>query len=671
MTETSGDAMFGSVLGGRYEIVGRVSHGGTSVVYRARDLRLGRTVALKVVRDDFTSDPDYAKRFDREARAAAILSHPNIVAIFDQGHEGDRSYIVMEYIRGQSLRSIIAESAPLPPALALTYIDAVAKALAAAHEAGIVHRDIKPENVLITADGQVKVTDFGLAKNLSAQTTTATSDHVMGTISYIPPEIPQTGVASMASDIYSAGVMLYEMLTGLKPHRGDDISEILYKHVNNDIPPPSQALTGEARARIPDYLDALVQACTARQPSARPANGRIFVADLQLVRQRLDQGITHDPALAQRFLSAPDQSGGDADDVTVTLPAASPAGGPIPATAQEVAPVNSGSASAELSPGPHATPLTKAADKKPARAPKRQRVWVVPVSLLAVVLVVGSVVLWWIFQGQWVTTPPLVGLTADQATAALVDTGLTMQTSNEYSEDVAAGFIIRTDPAPGDRIKRHGVIQAWVSLGPERYTMPAVVGLTQDEAEAALLDTHLAVGTVTEVYSETVDQGLVVAASQDEGTPLKRDTPVDLSVSKGREPIPITSYVCQPPYQDCPAQADAQSALEMAGFQVAITEDNDRNVPAGAVISQDPSTGTGWRNDTVNLVISLGPKMISVPDVRGKSRAEAISIIAGAGFAYRTENANATGNPLGFATKTDPAAGSTAPEGSTVTIYLV
>ena len=647
MTDSPHDPLIGTVLSGRYEIVGRINRGGTAMVYRARDLRLGRTVAVKVVLDDFSSDPDYQKRFDREARSAAILSHPNIVGVFDQGREGDRSYIVMEYIRGQSLRQIISSSAPLPPAIALKYADAIAKALAAAHEAGIIHRDIKPENVMVTNDGQVKVTDFGLAKNLTSHSSIASAGLLMGTISYIPPEVTQ-GTSTTASDVYSAGIVLYEMLTGMKPHRGADPTEVLSKHANVDIPPPSDALTGEARARIPDYLDALTQACTSRVPSRRPATGRALEEAVAKVRAEVERGVDSDPFLAGQLLH--------------TNPEATPTNtGNLPTVVLPNQTIHEATPKRALG----ATPLARLTATPAGPGLARKRKPIVPLILLLVLVLVVGTVCWWVFVGQWTTTPYLEGLGQPSAQAELAKTDLSLELLNEYSETVPKDFIIRTDPAPGNRIKKDGTIQAWVSLGPERYPMPPVLDLPRADAEAAIKAGHFRVGDVTEVWNETVAGGIVVGASEEAGAQLKKDTPINLEVSKGREPIPIENYEGTDAVQ-------AKEALTTAGFTVDSTQhDNSPTVPKGSIITQSPNSGTGHRGDTITIVVSDGPRMVEIPGVIASTQAVATSRLAALGLEVKAENVNSLGGYMArIAVGTNPPAGSIVPEGSLVILYI-
>jgi len=659
---TQTDSLIGSVLGGRYEIVARVNRGGTAVVYRGIDRRLGRTVAVKVIHSDLSGDPEYVKRFDREARAAAILSHPNIVAVFDQGRAGERPYIVMEFIHGQSLRSIISSSAPLPPALALGYADDVAKALAAAHEAGLIHRDIKPENVLITNDGQVKVTDFGLAKTVATPTSSASQGMLMGTMSYMAPEIPQSGTATMASDIYSTGVVMYEMLTGKKPHVGDDYSQVIYKHVHEDVPPPSLALAGQARAKIPDYVDALVTACTSRNSDLRPANGRVLEEKIAKARRGLEAGLMHDAGLVREFTN------GSAPEKTPVAPPSRPV--PVAKRQTENTPVHPLSAAAPV------PKLTKAAPAGTARPPtrtprqRRRRRGPLVAGIIGLAIVVAGVATlgWYLAAGRWVTVPPVAGLTEQQAQTNLAAASLEMTTLQAYSETVKAGLVIQTDPAVGARVTKHTTVTAVISKGAERYPMPTVEGLTEDAAGNAIKTSHLQVGTITQVWSETVPEGQVVSASQKAGASLKPGTAIDLSVSKGRQPIPIASYVGK-------AGKDATDGLTKAGFAVSTSQANSCDVATGNVISQKPAPDsktpdlTGFKNDPIALVISKGPVMAKVPSVFGKGLEDAKTALTDAGFpssSIQENNVNATGVTLHIAVSTAQTDGSTLAAGSTV-----
>ena len=303
---TVGDPLVGRLLDGRYEITQRLARGGMATVYRAVDTRLTRTVAVKVMHVGLGDDAEFARKFDREARAAAKLSHPNVVSVFDQGQDlegpNSRPYIVMEYVQGQTLRDVLNREAPMAPSRALELMDPVFAALAAAHDAGLVHRDVKPENVLISERGQIKVADFGLAKAISSQTSTATQGLLIGTVSYLPPELVMSGKADARSDVYSAGVVLFELLTGRKPHTGDTPIQIAYAHVHRDVPPPS---TGHTAGPIPPYVDALVTRATARDPRRRQPDAKVVLAQVRRARSDLQRGLRDDPQLMRELRTPP------------------------------------------------------------------------------------------------------------------------------------------------------------------------------------------------------------------------------------------------------------------------------------------------------------------------------------------------------------------------------
>ncbi|WP_343991971.1 protein kinase domain-containing protein, partial [Nocardioides dubius] len=295
------DPLIGRLLDGRYRIGDRIARGGMAGVYEAVDVRLDRTVAVKVMHPGLGDDGDFAERFVREAKHAARLSHPNVVAVYDQGEERGTVFLVMEYVPGHTLRDVIRQQAPMPPLKALSLIEPVLAALAAAHQAGLIHRDIKPENVLIpdAPGGVPKVADFGLAKAISADTQhTATGGVLIGTVSYLAPELVVDGRADTRADVYAAGVVLFELLTGKKPHEGESPIQVAYKHVHEDVPPPSSIVTStEPELRIPAYLDALVARATARDREHRAADARVLLHQVRRVRQALADGVLDDPEL--------------------------------------------------------------------------------------------------------------------------------------------------------------------------------------------------------------------------------------------------------------------------------------------------------------------------------------------------------------------------------------
>lgn len=685
-----GDPLVGHVFGDRYRLVEKLARGGMATVYRAIDTRLDRVVAVKVMHEGLGDDLDFARKFDREARAAAKLSHPNIVAVFDQGSEGGRPYIVMEYVEGRTLRQIIAKESPMAPEKALSYIEPVVKALAAAHDVGLVHCDVKPENVMVSDRGVVKVADFGLAKAVTGQTVTATSGLLIGTVSYIPPELVTSGRATSRSDVYSAGVVLFELLTGRKPHTGETPIQVAYAHVHTDVPAPSSL--GRHKTQIPDYLDALVCACTRRNPAERPANGHSMHLRVARARKALLAGTGDDAALAERLGAGPEADVADPtpaspvspvrpDAQTETIRSRTPTESSswrfVPRTettrrtrmTTPVSPVDlenslTGSASdTEGLRGTRTSPVRPLVRVSHAQVHRRRRGLVAVVLLLVLGLLGGGGTYYYFAEARWTTTPVLEGLTEQDARATLEAAVLGVTSAKEFSETVAAGRVIRTDPAGGARILREGSVALVVSQGPERFDAPALAGLARADAVAALTKVNLAVGTVTEAYDETVVAGVVVSASAEPGAKLKRGATVDIVVSKGPTPIPITSY-------EGKAADQATKELQAAGFTVTATEQNSKTVAAGQIISQSPNSGTGKKGDTITLVTSKGPVMVAVPAVRGKSKADATTLLKNAGFEVTSKSIVSGGLAFGLAYGTDPAAGTMVAEGSTISLLV-
>lgn len=688
------DPLVGQVLDDRYEIVAKVARGGMATVYRARDLRLSRVVALKVMRADLGEDDEYAAKFDREARSAAVLSHPNVVSIFDQGSAHGQPYIVMEFVDGETLRRVISREAPLSPERALAYLEDIASALAAAHDAGVVHRDIKPENVLISHRGQLKVVDFGLARRVGSPQMTATGV-LVGTASYLPPELVTHSRPDARCDVYSAGVMLFELLTGTKPHTGENNYQIAYRHVNVDVQRPSQRLHDLGRRTpwpIPDYLDALVLAATARDPDKRLCDGRHLLAALRRALHQLESsGYADNPGLAAEF--EPEQSGGNITQPIAPRPErprptpSTPPSTPVtPQWRAEADPDEQTSVSLHRDdPAPRDRPMRRSHREHPvmpaaqdATGPRSQRtpvfrvshapvhrrrrgfVALVTVLLLTVGAGTGS---WWFMSGRYTTVPALANQTEANASQAAAKAEVRLDSSTRYSETVPAGQVISTDPSAGSRVLKNATVLVVVSLGPERFSMPEVVGKSIDDARAALAEVHLRPGKVEEVWDENAPVGQVMKASQQPDAQLKRGTAVDLVISKGKEPIAIKDFTGRD-------VDSARKELKDAGFKVKVKEEHSKTVEAGQVIAQSPQSGNGHRGDTIELVRSLGPVMIEVPDVRYKSTKDAERILTDAGFQVEIRRSNDFPLPLDIAAGTEPGAGTKLPEGSKVVLLI-
>jgi len=706
-----GDPLVGQVLDGRYQITGRLARGGMATVYRAVDTRLTRTVAVKLMHVGLGDEAEFARKFDREARAAARLSHPNVVSVFDQGQamlDGHvlRPYIVMEYVEGSTLRDLIAREAPMAPLRALEVLEPVLAALAAAHDAGLVHRDVKPENVLISERGQTKVADFGLAKVVSSQTSTATQGLLIGTVSYLPPELVLSGRADARSDVYSAGVVLFELLTGRKPHTGETPIQVAYAHVHNDVPAPSSV--GRSH-HIPPYLDALVTAATARDADVRPHDARVLLAQLRRVRAALAAGVADDPELTQDLSAVrtlpdlPHRRPRDPADAEATQlvpgsgpgpeaarqasasrPPASrppaPAGGYAPPTLRDAPPpipvLPAATPFPSAAVGDVRTPVRpaapagvrrlspeRAAAEREREARRRRRGWLA-VLLVLMLTAVATLAAWYFFDGRFTTAPALTSLSRAEAEQVGERVGLRLQFDQAYSESVPKGAVITTEPGPGTRVADGSAIEAVLSRGPERYPVPPVVGLSQAAATAALSRAHLGTGTVSGAWSDTVPAGDVVKASARTGARLAPQTSVRLTVSRGPRPIPITDHTGTP--------ADAAVAeLRRAGFTVVEQSASSPEVPAGQVVSQVPATGAGQRGETVTLTRSLGPVMVPVPDVTAMSTGRAEEVMHEAGFQTTVRPSAVSDFGVGLVVSTAPAARASAPQGFTITLEVV
>jgi len=683
MAVVGDDAMIGQLVDGRYEIVEFIARGGMASVFRAQDRRLDREVAVKIMHQGLGDPEQFTERFQREAKSAARLNHRNVVAVFDQGSDGPVTYLVMELVPGRTLREVMRHESPMPTLRALDLVEQVLIALVAAHDSGIVHRDIKPENVLITPDGNVKVADFGLARAVSSATT-ATGKTLIGTVSYLAPEVVVNAGTDARSDVYAVGAMLYEMLTGIKPHHADTPIQVAYKHVHEDIGPPSAERPG-----LPDYVDALVARATSRDRDRRSADARVLLQQLRQVQRALRDGVEDDPELAGdlRPSVAPSGTGGAGAEED-TAPVAGP-GGPVGSAAdgEDTQLVGAGTAAAGSStmvlggaapataepdtepvpppgaPGAPSPPRAERQRSAPSAPPgndqqhsRRGRVLLVLALLLTLLAGLGG---WYFGIGRYDPAPSLVNLTEQEAQAAAEDAGYAFEVgARDFSETVPLGSVISTNPGPGDRILPGDTIEAVVSKGPERYQVPDLRGKTPDEAEAILGDTNLQLGDAREDYDQEVPAGQIIGVEGVAvGDQVKRDTAVDVVVSLGREPLNVEDYTGQ-------SRDAAVSGLQATGFQVSEQQEFSDTVGAGVVISQNPNSGQALRGDTVTIVVSKGPDVVQVPDVEGKRRNEAQQILEAAGLQVQVLFGNGNFEVRGQT----PSAGSTVRRGSTVQI---
>jgi beta-lactam-binding protein with PASTA domain/tRNA A-37 threonylcarbamoyl transferase component Bud32 len=587
---TLSDPLVDRLLDGRYAIEARLARGGMASVYLATDIRLERRVAVKVMHAALAEDPDFVARFNREARAAARLSHPAAVSVYDQGSDDGHVFLVMEYVGGATLREVLRERGKLTPAEAVAVMDYVLAALGAAHAAGLVHRDVKPENVLITPDGRVKVADFGLARAIAGTTLTGDDGMLLGTASYVSPEQVRDGAADARSDVYSAGVLFFELLTGTVPFTADTPLSVAYRHLSDDVPPPSSKASG-----IPAELDTIVRTATGREPSTRYADGGAMHAALSQARDALGlHGVVPAPP----------------GDNTINLARAR---APMPATVITSA-----------GDGQNTMALPAAAVDDDGREPRRWPFVLAAVLILTAVAGVGG---WWLAVGRYTHAPSVLRLTYTQAAAKLDDAGLHAQRGSEvFSESVAPGLVVSQDPGGGDRVHRGATITLHLSRGPSSVEVPDVSGKKVHAATVALRKVNLNVSGQNEAYSTIVPSGHVIRTDPPAGQTIDVSRGVTLIVSKGPRPVDVPD-VTGKTYDEA---ASLLSAVHLRAQRRDVFSDT---VPAGKVVDTQPAAGTTAHvGQTVTVDVSKGPRLIPVPDVTGKPIQEAIKKINEAGF---------------------------------------
>lgn len=641
MTTASTHPLVGDLVDGRYRVLRHLADGGMATVLLATDTRLDRDVALKVMRPDLAADETFVSRFRREARSAARLSHPNVVPVFDQGEDGGQVFLAMEYVEGRTARAVIDTEGALTPRAALDILESVLTGLAAAHDAGYIHRDVKPENVLIADRGPIKVADFGLARAVTSQTTTAEDGVLFGTVAYLSPEQVERGIADARSDVYATGLILFELLTGQRAIEGESPIHVAFQHVHGSVPVPSERVDG-----LPVELDDLVALATHRDPDERPRDANAYLAELQRVRADLtpDQ-LDRRPA---RGTAAPAAG-------AATL--AHPRPRPTTAIARTGAAAGSTTAASGDDDGGHTTTA--------AAPPSRRKRWRGALVALLVVTLLGAGGGWWWTQegpGSTVLVPETAGQQRDAVESTLRTQNLDLVEKQAFDEEVPVGVAVSSNPPTGTEMSKGSDITVVFSKGPERYKVPDLDGKTTAEATTSLTARHLGVGTTSEAFDEEVPKGEIISSSPTPGTSLKRDATVALVISKGPEPIPVPAVTGR--------TADAATtSIEDLGLKVAKAEEAySTTVPKGSVISQTPSNGTLVRGETVTLTVSKGPEMVAVPKVDGLSRAAATQKLQDAGFKVSVQTF--LGGVLDEVRASRPGSGN-APKGSTVTILVV
>ncbi|WP_460802150.1 Stk1 family PASTA domain-containing Ser/Thr kinase [Microbacterium sp. GXF6406] len=642
-TNQQADPLIGRLVDGRYRVRARIARGGMATVYVATDLRLERRIALKVMHGHLSDDSVFQSRFIQEARAAARLADPNVVNVFDQGQDGELAYLVMEYLPGITLRELMREQRRLTIAQTITIMHAILSGLAAAHKAGIVHRDVKPENVLLAEDGRIKIGDFGLARATTANT--ATGQQLLGTIAYLAPELVTRGTADARSDIYALGILLYEMLTGEQPYKGEQPMQIAFQHATESVPRPSVR-----NPAVPEQLDELVLWSTEKAPDERPDDAQQMLDRLREIERELDIAPTATTAPTKTIKSMSDSS-----DLTQVMPATM--------VAQTLEPT-----------GPIPQPIDNATVLRRRTAKRRARGALV-FSLVFLLATIAGGVGWWFGSGpgSLVAVPVVAGLDYDAAAAALAEDGFVAVPADESSIDIEPGLTIRTDPADGERKDKGTEVTVFVSSGPAQHRLDPLNGMTADDARAYLDELHVDVADDDLLLYSDAEPDVVINATITpraggeayecgDGCEIFEADSARLVVSLGALPDVVGL-----------SRAEATAQLGDKQISVDLAEEYSDSIAEGVVIrTGDRAEGGNWRpGDTMPLVISLGPQLFEVPDVTGLNRDDAAQRIRDAGF-EPTWNALWTPFPNGLTEVrgTDPEGGSMRRAGTEITLLI-
>ncbi|SEC60252.1 serine/threonine protein kinase [Paramicrobacterium humi] len=641
-TSQQTDPLIGRLIDGRYEVRSRIARGGMATVYVATDRRLQRRVAIKIMHGHLSDDQSFTNRFVQEARSAARLANPHVVSVFDQGQDGDMAYLVMEYLPGITLRELLRDHGPLTPQQVVDIMDAVLTGLAAAHRAGIVHRDVKPENVLLADDGRIKISDFGLARAASANT--ATGQALLGTIAYLSPELVTRGIADTRSDIYALGIMMYEMLTGDQPYKGEQPMQIAYQHANDSVPRPSARVPN-----IPDELDDLVLWSTERDPDERPADAQEMLDRLHEVEAELGYSLTAVPMQHTAVLSPTTETTAFERTALTTSPTRTRTTDPLGEIIQSTGATKK---------------LTQTVERR-----RRKGLWLFTAIVLLCALVGGT---GWYFgtgPGSLIQIPDsIVGSSPKEATAALEDLGLIVATGEEYSLEIPKGTVSSSDPGAGEAVHKNSTVTINLSLGPKPETLPSLAGTPIDEAKSTVEGLGLKTGDVSYQFSGDIARDGVIAASIG-----------DQDVTKGGdtfqgETVTFLVSVGSVPALAGLAQDAAEKTLTDADLAVGdVSQKFSDTVPRGNVIEAHYDTPLR-PGDSVALVVSKGQDLVQVPNVVGMTVNAAKQMLQKYDFKVAVDSNipekfwDDVIDDLFAVDATDPAAGKMLKRGSTVTI---
>jgi beta-lactam-binding protein with PASTA domain/serine/threonine protein kinase len=688
------DPLVGRLLEGRYRILDRIARGGMSTVYAAVDERLDRRVAVKVMSSALSADPAFSDRFAREARAAARLTHVNTVAVYDQGHDssggGHHVFLVMELVQGRTLRDLIRERVSannrFTTAEAISIMEPVLSALSAAHRAGLVHRDVKPENILLSDDGLVKVADFGLARAIDADAASTRTGLMMGTVAYCAPEQIVHGRSDQSSDVYSAGIVLFELLTGRPPYVGDSAMSVAYQHVHSRVPAPSSRIK-QRPSGIPTLIDEIVVAATDSDPAGRPSDASAFLAEIADARASLALPVVPIPPRV-RPAAEPRRDRAQGRNGTAQQPAVrGQRQGPPPvlhgprsaATTDVMRNGAGGQHDTEIvqrrsgprtdgPPPPIVIPPPKQRRAVSPRARRRRRriiaaIVVLMVGLLSVFGGIAGVRVW----QEWNThVPKVAGSSIADATAKLRSTGYAVDTNltKEFSETVPTNRVIRTEPAAGTRVSQGQPVGLVVSLGKDRVPVPDVASQSLFEAETLMKSRGLQFNPSPRTrHSIKVKQGHVIGTDPAAGSQVKRTQLITFIVSSGPPKVAVPKIAAGTPFDQ------AQETLTAAKFQVSRVDEFSDTIATGTVISVDPGDRATY-GTTVTVTVSKGPEFVTIPNFAGLAPLSEVQPQLEALHLHVVIEAP-FGNQNGRVLKIDPPSGTQVHPGDTVTLTVV
>jgi serine/threonine-protein kinase len=602
-----------TVFNERYRVIEKIGGGGMADVYKAEDLVLGRIVALKILHKQFASDEGFLERFRREARAAAKLNHPNIVSIFDVGEENGIHFIVMEYVKGMTLKKVIQKDAPMSTEKVVHVAMQIAKAMEFAHMHEIIHRDIKPQNVILTDNGEIKVTDFGIARAGSTSTMTRTGA-ILGTAHYISPEQAQGSIVGPTTDIYSLGVVMYEMATGELPFRGENPVAVALKHINDTPLPPRHVFNG-----VPDSLEAVILKAMSKKPSDRYRSGEALRNDLKRVIE----------GLPVKVVGSVPMSSDDPSDMTRTMAAQAP----------------------------------RPASRKQRKPKKGLIAAIIIIVLLA--LAGGAALAYTLLKTPSVVVPDLKGKTLSQAQRAVEAVGLKLKVEKEvFNESVAPGRVVSQNPATGEKTKKGNTINVVLSRGLETVVVPDLTNKTEAEADQLLKKAGLILGAVSDGFSDTVEDGRIISQSPKTGAKVEKGASIDITVSRGAEMVEVPDVTNN-------TVEEATGILENAGFKVSKFEDFSDSVAKDHIMRQNPIAGDkAKKGSTVSITISKGSKSVTMIDLTGQIEADARNWLESRGLICSVTKVSKGGIVSGYVWEQDVAVGVKIDQGTTVTLKV-